>query len=742
MRDLLGGRLVIPSIQRGYVWQRPQVPHLLDSLYRGYPVGSLLLWKTTMDVPLRQASVLQEEQHQLHPAILLDGQQRLTSLAKVFAPQKIVGGPLDVRFDIDSQTFLNPSGAQKSPRLVRVTELIADDAQFSSILRDAGATPGDPDYDELYSRLRRVNAIRDYKIPVITVESDDYEEVAEIFARVNQGGRRLSKGDLVYSAIGARWPDGLDTIDAFNSELANERFELDREAVLRLMGLLAGSGAHAIKLINKSMSGADLKAAWVETETALRLGIDFLKGECGIPRAAVLTSPNVVVTPSLFLYRRGMSTTAEDIDSLRRWVYTAMAFSHYSNQVEGKLDIEARLIRDRSGPALWDELLRRASGARPLGAKIEATELASRTYSSSWFNLLYIAALRQHAKDWHSHQALVAAPMSSSSKIEYHHVFPKARVEKDHGRALTNNIANLAFISGSTNRKISASLPENYLQAIPRQSLADQWVPSDSTLWTLDAFPEFLAARQSLLADALNELLGLTQTRAEGQEPADDELYLEDDDVEFDRVSIAGRRMGGAIAAHISQCFAGRAVNLELTVQELKAMPSDGYAAGEISAGAISAAVDADRVPGFEWVPNTSPRRIRRRTSSLDRPSSDERTTEVGMGDVNAPESAQELARAFHRAMVSIYQATQREVHYNPTIFIGMIADHGGVETAKRLVGSQSPSDGFRVLWEAGRLDLTAEALLLRPEYEALFSQDLRDRARERLLAHDYDPSG
>lgn len=750
VRDLLGGRLVIPSIQRGYVWQRPQVPHLLDSLYRGYPVGSLLLWKTTMDVPLRQAAVLQQPQDQLHPAILLDGQQRLTSLAKVFAPDQIVGGPLDVRFNIDSQIFLNPSGAQKSPRLVRVTQLMADDAQFSSILRDAGVTSADPDYDELYSRLRRVNAIRDYKIPVITVESDDYEEVAEIFARVNQGGRRLSKGDLVYSAIGARWPEGLDTIDAFNNELAAERFSLDREAVLRLMGLLAGSGAHAIKLISKSMSGDDLKSAWAETEKALRLGIDFLKGECGIPRAGVLTSPNVVVMPSLFLYRRGGSLSGQDVDSLRRWVYTAMAFSYYSNQVEGKLDIEARLIREKTGDELWAELLRRASGARPVGAKIEATELASRTYSSSWFNLLYIAALRRQAKDWHTHQALIAAPMSSSSKIEYHHVFPKARVERDHGRAVTNNIANLAFISGATNRKISASLPADYLAKISTERLADQWVPSDPDLWKLDAFPQFLAARQALLASALNDLLGLTEERAAGDEPADDELYLDDDEVEFDQTptTVGGRRPNGAIAAHISQCFAGRPTDLELTLDEVKAMPSDGYEAGEVSAGALSAAMDANRVPGFAWVPDSSPRRIRRTVDSV--PPANEAPEFVDKAPVGEAEvepagqsvpvsSVGQLSQDFHRAMVTTYKHTQQEVKYNPTLFIRMIADLGGVETARRLVSSSTPSDGFRVLWEANRLDLTAEAQVLKPEFRELFSEELREQALRRLQAHDYD---
>ncbi len=59
VRHLLDGRLVIPSIQRSYVWKKAQVPFLLDSLYKDYPVGSLLVWKTTLDVPLKKAAVIQ-----------------------------------------------------------------------------------------------------------------------------------------------------------------------------------------------------------------------------------------------------------------------------------------------------------------------------------------------------------------------------------------------------------------------------------------------------------------------------------------------------------------------------------------------------------------------------------------------------------------------------------------------------------------------------------------------------------
>ncbi|GAA5650867.1 DUF262 domain-containing protein [Geodermatophilus obscurus] len=246
VQALLGGSLVIPSIQRGYVWQRPQVPRLLDSLYRGYPVGSLLVWRTTLEVPLRIAAVVQGMPTYAHPGVLLDGQQRLTSMAKVIAPDKVIGPPLDVRFDLRSQTFLNPSAVERrDSKLVPVSDILADSPQFAELVRQALASDEQDLFDCYYERLKRVHNIRQYAIPIIGIESEDYEEIAEIFARVNQGGRRLSKGDLVYSAIAARWADGLDTIDRFMEELEHAAFRLDREAVLRLMGLIAGTGAHA-----------------------------------------------------------------------------------------------------------------------------------------------------------------------------------------------------------------------------------------------------------------------------------------------------------------------------------------------------------------------------------------------------------------------------------------------------------------------------------------------------------------
>jgi hypothetical protein len=536
VEDLLHGKVVIPSIQRDFVWMRPDVRDLFDSLYRGYPVGALLLWKTNLTVPFKTAAVVQTDKSIHQPLYLLDGQQRLTSLAWVYRPESKADGRLiDLRFDVRTEEFVNPSAVQrKDPLLIPVSTLLQENVQFYQVLLKAGVPFDDPNFEAWTRRMQKVNSIRHHQIAVITYESDDYEEVAELFARLNKGGRRLSKGDLVYSAIAARWADGLDTMDSFHQELRDSNFALNREAVLRLMSLLAGTGAHHIKLIGAEVGEAALKEAWQHTERALRYAIDFLKGECSIPRSEVLSSPNVTIMPALLLHHRDGKLRPGEAQLLRRWVYTAMAFSHYSLQVEGKLDAEARLVKSREGEGLFAELLRRASGTRSLDSALHPRDLEQKYSTHPFFKLLYIAALRGTARDWATNIAISDQPMNSGATIEFHHVFPRARVQGTYAKEEWNSLANLAFITGQTNKMISSRLPAQYMTEIAAERLAEQWIPQEPELWSLDRFPDFLAARRRLLANVLNELLGLppydagTTREATDGLPADDELIVED----------------------------------------------------------------------------------------------------------------------------------------------------------------------------------------------------------------------
>jgi hypothetical protein len=86
----------------------------------------------------------------------------------------------------------------------------------------------------------------------------------------------------------------------------------------------------------------------------------------------------------------------------------------------------------------------------------------------------------------------------------------------------------------------------------------------------------------------------------------------------------------------------------------------------------------------------------------------------------------------FHRAMVRIYEEARKE-GYTPSYFLKMLSEHGGVETARRLVNSVSPSEGFTRLWIMKRLDLSVEALILQPEWQTLFLDEEREQARKRL---------
>jgi len=101
-------------------------------------------------------------------------------------------------------------------------------------------------------------------------------------------------------------------------------------------------------------------------------------------------------------------------------------------------------------------------------------------------------------------------------------------------------------------------------------------------------------------------------------------------------------------------------------------------------------------------------------------------------------EDLQNLAEQFNKAMVQLYKDTQKAIGYNATLFYRMVNENGGVETARSLVASDKITDGFTKLWEKGRLDLTAEALVLKPQFSPLFDEALRKKARKRLADFKY----
>lgn len=99
-----------------------------------------------------------------------------------------------------------------------------------------------------------------------------------------------------------------------------------------------------------------------------------------------------------------------------------------------------------------------------------------------------------------------------------------------------------------------------------------------------------------------------------------------------------------------------------------------------------------------------------------------------------------DLETRFHRAMVNIYQEAKRVCNYNATYFLRMITDYGGLEAAKRLLAKETVSDGLGTLKLCGRLDLSVEAHVIKPEFSFLFSDEELTVARQRLLDYGFEP--
>ncbi len=522
---LLGGEIVLPDIQREFVWSGSKIPRLLDSLYREWPVGSILLWQTRLDIPIKSAAIVQGTPVGVHPSILLDGQQRMTTLARVMAPDQVPEGqrPPDIRFHPGSREFKTANAIQaKDPAWISVSSILRDGAQFRHLLKPLELP--DEKEDSWYEILSDVaKKVRDYHLPVQTVTIDDYEQVAEIFNRVNTGGRPLSKGDLIMGALAARWPGipgkngepevkgGRKHIEEFEESLRIRDWSINREVLLRIMSTLSvGSPNHTRLLELKETE--QWKKCWTRAVDAVNHAVGFFRDDAGIPVKSLLPTEYVLLLPAVFLEKtNGSFSSPEEREALVRWVLLASAFGHYSGSLETTLASDINTWKALGGD-LFAALLRTAQEPRTPDTLLTNADLEGKTRRSPFLKLLQIAALANGAQSWWSHRSITYDPDSRGMAVEIHHIFPRNWLKKiglgDHPDL--DSLANFAFLSKHDNIKISDGDPAAYLNEADTDELRAQWIPTDPGLWTADRFGEFCIERCKLLAEALNDLLGLS----------------------------------------------------------------------------------------------------------------------------------------------------------------------------------------------------------------------------------------
>lgn len=542
------GELQLPEMQRQYVWTQVKVRDLLDSLYRGYPSGIILAWKAPHehDVETRAFAVAANRDDRAS-LLLLDGQQRLTSLSSVLRGEPVhVKGrktPVEILFNLDhpdeltfitevnedvendddldeGEAELDPmervnkrafhvanKAVASLPNWVKVSDVFTK--SDADIFKDSGVTGfDDPRYDRYSERLKQLRSIKDYIYRAEILEREkSYEEVTEIFVRVNSLGAKLRGSDLALAQITARWNGSLNLFMEYQDRVRDLGFDLDLGVHLRaLIAVITGQSKF---LTVGSISRESLEAGWKRTQRVFDFAVDFALKNLHINSRTLISSPLLLITTAYWAHQRDLKIDPDEVESFRTWFLIASAKGRYSRgSSESVLDQDLAILRNGGGAAELLQRLEQQFGR--LG--FSPTDLIGRNTQSGIFKAMFLLFKENGADDWATSLRISPKHANSADKIEFHHIFPRAflkRERKDLQDSDINDIANFAFISSTTNKQVSDKTPATYRVNYPAARLEAQLVHFE--LWGDSAsdFEEFLRRRREAIAQDLNTFVGL-----------------------------------------------------------------------------------------------------------------------------------------------------------------------------------------------------------------------------------------
>jgi hypothetical protein len=510
------GHMALPEFQRGYVWNREQVRGLFDSLYRRHPVGGLLVWATESkgathrgDGPLAAGVV----------KLLLDGQQRMTSLYGVVRgrPPKFFDGNAQaftgLRFHLDAETFefYQPVKMKDDPLWIAVTELMQHGMSgLGTFVTRLTAQPDHaPKVGEYVARLSRLLGVIDVDLHIEEVTGADksLDIVVDIFNRVNSGGTKLSKGDLALAKICADWPEGRDAMKAKLLEWSKSGYQFSLDWLLRSVNTVLTGEAKFQHLHEKT--AAEVQEALERASRHIETSLNFIAGRLGLDHDQVLFGRFGVPVMARYLDQlqaahKGPLTEIER-DKLLFWYVQAAMWGRFSGSTESFIDQDLGALEGPDGglDKLLEQLRLWHGGLRAEPGHFTGWSLGARFYP-----VLYLLTRMGGSRDWGTGLPLKASLLGKMSRLEVHHIFPKAQLYKrKYRKSEVNALANFCFLTKDTNLRITDRLPEDYfpeVEAAHPGALASQWIPENQELWRIDRFPEFLEARKALLSAELN----------------------------------------------------------------------------------------------------------------------------------------------------------------------------------------------------------------------------------------------
>jgi hypothetical protein len=485
--DYRTGRIVIPEFQRDYVWKKSKAPKLVDSLYRGFPISSLLVWQSAEETRSRRLDPRPTRTSVM--SWLIDGQQRVITLARTMTGDQ----DIDVVFNPDEDEFrLANAATRNDPTWYRVAELW-DEELYRNLRRNLDGSRVAIKREARFEKLRRV---LDYEVPLVLMVDHSFENAVRAFERINTLGVKLKKEDIESAHIAARHSGFIaDEVSPFLERLRGQGF--NRINIMHLFRACAfvakPDGRNRTPL--HELEQKEVVGAWKKTERAIEQAIGLIRSELGLVNMNILWSGSLIVPIAALCV--ATPPRLRDSREFVGWLALAALLHRYSSSSETALDQDLKACRETDPIGA---LLKNLRQLRPV-LTASPSDFSGALADRSGLLALYVACMHRGVLDFYT-----GAKVLLQESVDRHHILPRAQFPDDL-RATADSVANIAFISGDVNKAISQSGPEVYLKKIGNKVLESQCVPTEKNLWAIDQADAFWAARRELLADSFNDFL-------------------------------------------------------------------------------------------------------------------------------------------------------------------------------------------------------------------------------------------
>ena len=543
--DIKSLDLVLPEFQREYIWEKEQAKQLMVSLFKEYPTGSLLFWKTNNPPEIKNIELPQDKIGTT--TVILDGQQRLTTLYLLirneippyYKEHEIKNDPRNLYFNLENGEFqyYQPALMRNNPIWAAVTDCF-DSSKKIDVFKIAKEKSESPEeqfekanvFNENLTRLRNISE-REYPIQVVPT-SADIDEAIDVFDRVNSLGTKLSDADLALAHICGKWPEARRIMKAKIEELAKHGFYFELGFMVRcLTGIVKGRAL--FETIHQA-SRDELEDGWKSLTKILDYLANILPTHAYIHSTVDLNTTNVLVPVVVYLSKNGMRfKNQQDMRRFIHWIYAAHTWARYTSQTDQRLDHDISIVLHSTNPCkdLIDMIIDQRGRI-----EVKPSDLEGRSTQHPLYRMTYILAKVNGAIDWFNGSP-IGQTFGSSYEINSHHIFPtsllyssgKYSSENHLHKKIVNEIANRAFLTSSSNIQISNENPSKYLKEVQAKypdALEKQFIPTDESLWDISRYEDFLAKRRELIAKAINELMAELLTEIPEKKPETLDDYL------------------------------------------------------------------------------------------------------------------------------------------------------------------------------------------------------------------------